>query len=304
MTTWFISQAPTALKWMQANTIHFDQHLTTFSSQSMAQGDIVIGALTIEQAAEVCALGAHYWHLSLPKQENDEARLNAFAVAKNQTAPNPALQAKPASASATSQPEPINPSQPTEAPEESIATTNTAVHMPSKGEVFSWHDQLFKAYIFNEAHPDKAEQQAARLMDDFNYRVAGDLTIMEALDKTQRQGRHAINLSASLMKKIRAGEPAASLQEWVNTQAQSQSQRIAKHLRITLEKQLAFRQNKQQQFRTNQSFNITLPYTQLINGIHPQSMRGLQPAQEWDLYIDETGTRFGADASELNEGDK
>ncbi|MFT0213018.1 CRISPR-associated protein Csx16 [Pseudomonas sp. F1_0610] len=106
MTTWFISQAPTALKWMQTNHIHFDQHLASFSSQSMAKGDTVIGALTLEQAAEVCALGASYWHLSLPKEDHEQAKLSAFDVVKNPTAPYPALQAQTVSPSTASQSQP------------------------------------------------------------------------------------------------------------------------------------------------------------------------------------------------------
>lgn len=305
MTTWFISQAPTALKWMQTNNIHFDQHLSSFSSQSIAEGDTVIGALTLEQAAEVCALGASYWHLSLPQQDHEQAKLSAFNVAKNPTAPSLAQQPQASLPNTTSQPEPTAPTQQAAATEkEQTATAQPAVRMPSKGELLSWHDQLFKAYIFNSAHTDKAEQLAAHLIEDFSYRVGGDPSIMEALDKTQRQGRHACTLSNSLISKIRSGEPADALQEWVNTQAQSQSKRIATHLRITLDKQLAYRQNKQQQGKANQSFNLSLPYTKVSNGTHPQSLRGLQPAQEWDLYIDETGTNFGVDASELNESDR
>ena len=65
MTTWFISRHPGALHWMQKNNIHFDQHVTHLDPSIIQDGDVVIGSLPINLAAEICDAGAAYWNLSL-----------------------------------------------------------------------------------------------------------------------------------------------------------------------------------------------------------------------------------------------
>ena len=65
MTTWFISRHAGALQWMQHCGIAFDQHAPLLDPALVQSGDIVIGTLPINLAAQVCERGAAYWHLSL-----------------------------------------------------------------------------------------------------------------------------------------------------------------------------------------------------------------------------------------------
>ena len=65
MTTWFVSRHPGALHWMQAHGPAFDQHVAHLDPARIAAGDTVIGTLPVNLAAEVCARGATYWHLTL-----------------------------------------------------------------------------------------------------------------------------------------------------------------------------------------------------------------------------------------------
>lgn len=312
MTTWFISRHPGALHWMQTNNIHFDHHLTHWEKEPIAAGDTVIGSLPVHLAAEICTLGAHYWNLSLelPEQARGQelsaeeldlfqARLEAFNIATNKTAPNPALE-KPKQASSPA-PEPAKAEvAPTPEPKET-RTTNS--YQPDKEELSLWNFEVFKAFIFNQENPAKGEETAARLIEDVGRKVAGNPEIMAELDKTLRQGRHALGLTEVLENKLKNGTPLPLIQEWVNSQKQSQSVRIGRHLQIKLDKTAKFYENKQKQSRSNSDFKVTLPATQLVDGLHPQSLRAMQPAQEWDIYIDETGTQFDTQAAELNETD-
>ena len=74
MTTWFISRHPGALDWMRRRGIAFDQHLSHLDMAEVHAGDTVIGSLPVNLAAEVCAKGAIYRHLSLKINANDRGR--------------------------------------------------------------------------------------------------------------------------------------------------------------------------------------------------------------------------------------
>jgi CRISPR-associated protein Csx16 len=74
MTTWFISRHPGALNWMQRSGIGFDRHVAHIDLQQIDAGDKVIGSLPVNLAAEVCARGAEYWHLSLQLTPGDRGR--------------------------------------------------------------------------------------------------------------------------------------------------------------------------------------------------------------------------------------
>lgn len=65
MTTWFVSRHPGALHWMQVHGPAFDQHVAHLDPARIAAGDTVIGTLPVNLAAEVCARGASYRHLTL-----------------------------------------------------------------------------------------------------------------------------------------------------------------------------------------------------------------------------------------------
>lgn len=65
MTTYLVTRHPGALHWMRAHGPAFDQHLTHLEPTSVQAGDTVIGTLPIQLAAQVCARGARYLHLTV-----------------------------------------------------------------------------------------------------------------------------------------------------------------------------------------------------------------------------------------------
>lgn len=65
MTTWFVSRHPGALEWMRQRGPVFDRHVPHFDFAQVQPGDTVIGTLPVNLAAQVCAAGARYVHLSI-----------------------------------------------------------------------------------------------------------------------------------------------------------------------------------------------------------------------------------------------
>lgn len=65
MTTCFVTRHPGAVEWARRHGIMVDRRVTHLEPMDVETGDIVMGTLPVNLAAEVCARGARYLHLSL-----------------------------------------------------------------------------------------------------------------------------------------------------------------------------------------------------------------------------------------------
>jgi CRISPR-associated protein Csx16 len=65
MTTYFVSRHSGAVGWAKQQGIRVDRQLAHLDVAQIQPGDIVIGSLPVNLAAEVCARNARYIHLTL-----------------------------------------------------------------------------------------------------------------------------------------------------------------------------------------------------------------------------------------------
>jgi len=65
MTTYFVTRHPGARAWAAEEGITVDALVAHLDHTSIGPGDIVIGSLPVNLAAEVCRRGGRYLHLSL-----------------------------------------------------------------------------------------------------------------------------------------------------------------------------------------------------------------------------------------------
>jgi len=65
MTTWFITRHPGALEWAHRHGLSIDRHIVHMDPADVRPGDVVLGTLPVNLAADVCAKGARYLNLSL-----------------------------------------------------------------------------------------------------------------------------------------------------------------------------------------------------------------------------------------------
>lgn len=71
MTCYFITRHPGALEWASQQGLMFDIHLTHVSDLNMfVKDDKVAGTLPVNLAAELCARGVSYYHLTLEIPES------------------------------------------------------------------------------------------------------------------------------------------------------------------------------------------------------------------------------------------
>lgn len=87
MTTFFISRHPGAVVWAMRQGLHIDRVVPHLDPADVAAGDTVMGTLPVPLAANVCARGARYIHLSvnlpaeLRGQELSADQLDALGAA-------------------------------------------------------------------------------------------------------------------------------------------------------------------------------------------------------------------------------
>lgn len=73
-TIWFVSRHPGAVEWAKRRKLAVDRWVVQLDPADVRSGDTVIGSLPANLAAEVCARGASYLHLSLRVAEEDRGR--------------------------------------------------------------------------------------------------------------------------------------------------------------------------------------------------------------------------------------
>ncbi len=65
MTTLFITRHPGAIEWAARRGLHIDRQIAHLDPAAIQTGDVVIGILPVNLAADVCARGGQFFNLSL-----------------------------------------------------------------------------------------------------------------------------------------------------------------------------------------------------------------------------------------------
>jgi len=65
MTTYLITRHPGAIEWARRHGIDVDRQIAHLDPAEIRAGDVVIGALPVHLAAQVCARGGRFFNLSL-----------------------------------------------------------------------------------------------------------------------------------------------------------------------------------------------------------------------------------------------
>lgn len=132
-----------------------------------------------------------------------------------------------------------------------------------------------------------------------------------ALQKARRSGEHAHRLGKELETQLSQTGLNTEVTEWIEKVTAHAHPSVHRHLNITLTKWQARQQKllnrvnerkKTQHEATLKGKPVSLSKlkaVQLVNGCHPNSLRHQQAAAQWEILIDETGSRFDDGANEL-----
>lgn len=83
MTRWFVSRHPGAKAWAKETGVEVDRWVEHLDPQEVNSGDVVMGTLPVNLAAEVCAHGARFEALCLDMGRADRGReLDAGKVSR------------------------------------------------------------------------------------------------------------------------------------------------------------------------------------------------------------------------------
>lgn len=65
MTVWFVTRHPGAIEWAAQQGLQVDRQVAHLDVAEVQPGDVVIGILPVNLAAQVCSKPARYLHLSI-----------------------------------------------------------------------------------------------------------------------------------------------------------------------------------------------------------------------------------------------
>lgn len=189
------------------------------------------------------------------------------------------------------------------APNRPVTSDSHQGNRPNKAASHQSHDlvwETFKLFIFKQSN---AKARLTQHLQEAEARQPGEPELIREVKQAAQQGKHAAHLADSLQSKLDRGESPEDVRIWKDKVSKSQPHRVVKHLNVEFDKAIKFRQRKKYLWKKNRDFRITLPYTPIENGVHPQSFRGLSPASCWEIYIDESGSVFNDQAQTRNETD-
>ena len=160
--------------------------------------------------------------------------------------------------------------------------------------------ETYKLFIFGDPNAEYKYQQYRR---DAEEQLATDPQLVTEVDKAAREGKRAASLAATVTQKLRLGESPEEVRIWIDETCKYESGRVVKSVNREFKKATDWKQSKGALREKNRNFKISLPYTPIKNGLHPQNLRALPPSPRWEIYIDETGKEFSAQAQSLDESD-
>jgi len=196
-------------------------------------------------------------------------------------------------------------SDPAGSPKATSITAETPRAKPSAPSTQKTNPDLafetYKAFAWNLSGAEKQYERCLRQAESEN---SENPRLVSRIHKAAIDGRRAAALTSELNKKLSIGESTSEIQAWISSISRAEPSRVITTLRKALEKADKSKARHKSLRKQNQNFKVELPFLQLKDGRHPQSLRELKPSSKWEIYIDETGKNFTDEARSLSESDK
>lgn len=154
--------------------------------------------------------------------------------------------------------------------------------------------QLIKE-AFKQAAWGLDNPEHARTLDEIEqevrYRSLNNPGLAAIVEDSVTNGQLAHRLAGKYENKLQKEGNSEQVQSWLQRETEHRHYSISNHLNIRLAK---WQQHQEKvRIRSRQPQRIDIPSISLNEqGLHPNSLRALAPAREWDVLIDETGIHF------------
>lgn len=150
--------------------------------------------------------------------------------------------------------------------------------------------ELIKNAFLFAAWGDSPDNQR-RLVEIESEARQRSASLVRKVEQARSNGELACSLVAPMLAEFDAAGVKAA-RAWIEQQCTGQDESIARHLRIELDKKLAWQQTLATRSRKTAAKPSALPAVQLEDGHHPNSLHRLLPSHSWRIFIDESGSKF------------
>ncbi|MBE9610822.1 hypothetical protein [Chitinilyticum piscinae] len=163
--------------------------------------------------------------------------------------------------------------------------------------------ELFKHTAWEDTTDNRA--QCERIEQQLLKRAICMPSLASEITQMRKKGEKARALADELLQRWNKHGDTPEFRAWFDAAKNSEGKWVSKHLDITLNKLQKFLQKQAVRHKASAgSYTSHLPSVVLVEGHHPNSLRYLQPAAQWDILIDETGQHFDQKADDLPYSDK
>ncbi|EKO3587256.1 hypothetical protein P0F03_003070 [Vibrio metschnikovii] len=156
-------------------------------------------------------------------------------------------------------------------------------------------DNLLIKEAFKQAAWGLDNLERDRIMEEIEkevrYRSLNNLGFASIVADSVKNGQIAHLLARKYQNKLHKEGNSEQVQNWLERETVNRHDSIKYHLNICLEKWQSYQERVRT--RSGRPLRIDIPPIHLNeHGVHPNSLRALAPAAEWDVLIDESGLYF------------
>lgn len=165
---------------------------------------------------------------------------------------------------------------------------------------------LFRAFDLKTWERSTEHERQLNAITEEAYRRGPEMVLR--FQKSQQCAAKAFELTQPMLANL-AKNGQADTEEWIKQHTIQLHKSIKNHLEYKLKKELAYQANRRQRYISSPGakpvYTSGITPIQLAPGAHHPNSLAHQPiAPRWSVYVDETGSRFGADTDDLAPSDK
>lgn len=163
---------------------------------------------------------------------------------------------------------------------------------------------LFEVFKYSAWGEEEHQRSLALCEEEVLRRVeTGGKDLLIRLTRSKRTGARAAELAGQLLSKLEKQGDCDEVRAWRDKVCpEGTSERVVKHLERTLLKWRERQRKRKASMdarKNGKKAAFVLEPVVLQAGRHPNCLRHLAPATEWEILVDETGHRFDESADEL-----